>query len=44
MYWNVGYLGAIRVLNGMMHGHVCLLLVLESGRVLFCPHFFLQYT
>jgi len=36
IYWNVGYLDAIRVLIGMTHGHVCLLLVLESGKVLFC--------
>jgi len=35
---------AIRVLNGMTHGHACLLLVLESGKVLFCPRFFSQYT
>jgi len=39
-----GYLGAICVLNGMTHGYVCLLLVLESGRVLFCPRLSLQYT
>ena len=38
------WLGVIRVLSGMTHGHICLELILESDRVLFCPPFFPQYT
>ena len=43
IYWNVGYPDAIRVLNGMTHGPVCLLLISESDKALFCPRFFSQY-